>query len=199
MAEEDPANLPEEFSRPQILFVMGLTAVLLLVVAKVWQHLAGVALFPLQVTGSAIAWGMAAAVAITLISQGAYYLWPGYRSSADRYLQLVLSPLVLTDLIWLGLLPGLSEELLFRGVMLPSLGGNWLAVVATSCVFGLLHLNGLQQWSYAVWAAIVGAILGAIALLTGNLLVPVVAHIGTNMLAGAIWKLGRWRSENAEG
>lgn len=199
MTEEDPVNLSEEFSRPQILFVMGITAVLLLVVAKVWQFLAGMALFPLQMTGGAIALGVAAAAAITLISHGAYRLWPGYRSSADRYLQLVLSPLVLPDLIWLGLLPGLSEELLFRGVMLPAWGANWLAVVATSCVFGLLHLNGLQQWPYAVWAAIVGAMLGAVALLTGNLLVPVVAHIGTNILAGAIWKLGRLHSEKTEG
>ena len=51
-----------------------------------------------------------------------YRLWPAYRQSADVYLALVLKPLILMDLIWLGLLPGLSEELLFRGVMLPALG-----------------------------------------------------------------------------
>ena len=198
MVEEDPANLSEEFSRPQILFVMGLTAVLLLAIAKAWQYLAGVALFPLQTTWNAIALGAAAAAAITLASHGVYRLWPDYRRSADRYLQLVLGPLVPADLIWLGLLPGLSEELLFRGVMLPAWGANWLAVAITSCIFGALHLNGWQQWAYAVWAAIVGAMLGSIALLTGNLLVPVVAHIGTNALAGAIWKLGRDRASNPD-
>lgn len=168
---------------------MGLTAVLLLAIAKAWQHWGHVALFPIHATGGAIALGLATAAGITLASQITYWLWPGYRSSADAYLKLVLQPLVLPDLVWLGLLPGLSEELLFRGVMLPAWGSSWLAVALTSGLFGVLHLNGLQRWPYALWAAIIGAVLGTVALLSGNLLVPVLAHVGTNAIAGALWKL----------
>jgi membrane protease YdiL (CAAX protease family) len=50
-------------------------------------------------------------------------------------------------------------------------------------------MNGFKQWSYVVWASIVGVALGYSVLLTGNLLVPIVAHVSTNMVAGYIWKL----------
>lgn len=177
--------------------VMGLTAALLLSVAKIWQHWGRVTLFPIAPTPEAIALGLAVALGIALASRAAYWLWPGYRQSADAYLQLVLRPLTLADLVWLGLLPGLSEELLFRGVMLPAWGSNWLAVVLTSCLFGVLHLNGWQQWPYALWAGIIGAVLGTTALLAGNLLVPTIAHVGTNAIAGTAWKLShRHRSDS---
>jgi hypothetical protein len=105
---------------------------------------------------------------------------------------MVLQPLALPDLIWLGLLPGLSEELLFRGVMIPALGGNHLAVIVSSLCFGVLHLSGLQQWPYVIWATIIGMILGYSALLSGNLLLPIVAHIVTNLLSSYFWKIQRF-------
>jgi uncharacterized protein len=89
----------------------------------------------------------------------------------------------------LGLLPGLSEELLFRGIMLPALGFNLAAVAVSSILFGVLHLSGNGQWPYVVWATIVGFALGYCALITGNLVVPVVAHIITNLVSGLLWKI----------
>ena len=72
--------------------------------------------------------GVGIGVGITLLSGVIYQLWPAYRKSADMYLALVLKPLHWPDLLWLGLLPGLSEELLFRGVMLPAIGLNWIGI-----------------------------------------------------------------------
>ena len=95
----------------------------------------------------------------------------------------------LPDLLWLGLLPGLSEELLFRGVMLPALGFNHLAVIVSSICFGVLHLSGSGQWAYVFWATIVGVILGYSAFFSGNLLVPIVAHIVTNLVSSYLWKM----------
>ena len=112
-----------------------------------------------------------------------------YRRSADYYLELVIKPLMWIDIIWLGLLPGLSEELLFRGVMLPALGLNLAAVFISSVLFGVLHLSGNGQWRYVVWATIIGFALGYCALITGNLVVPVVAHIITNLVSGSLWKI----------
>jgi uncharacterized protein len=40
------------------------------------------------------------------------------------------------------------------------------------------------------WATIVGGLLGMSALMTGNLMVPVVAHIVANLGSGIVWKLG---------
>jgi membrane protease YdiL (CAAX protease family) len=102
---------------------------------------------------------------------------------------------VLPDLIWLGLLPGMSEELLFRGVMLPAVGLNAIGVVASSLLFGILHMSGRQQWPYVVWATTVGLLLGFSALATGNLLVPIVAHVVTNLVSSYLWKLDHRQAE----
>lgn len=185
----------EPLTRTQILVAMGVTAVVLLVVAKLWLRLGSVNLLPLRGTLEAILLGLGLAVGITTASSLVYRVWPAYRHSADYYLQLVLKPLVLPDLIWLGLLPGMSEELLFRGVMLPAVGLDATGLIASSLLFGVLHLSGQQQWPYVVWATAVGLILGLSALFTGNLLVPIVAHIVTNWVSSYLWKLDNRNAE----
>jgi hypothetical protein len=185
----------EPLTRTQILIAMGVTAVVLLVVAKLWLHLGSVTLLPLRRTTDALLLGLGIGVGITGASSVVYRLWPAYRQSADFYLQLVLKPLILPDIIWLGLLPGMSEELLFRGVMLPAIGLNATGLVITSVLFGVLHLSGKQQWPYVVWASVVGLLLGFSALATGNLLIPIVAHISTNLISSYLWKLGNRQVE----
>ncbi|MEL6495238.1 MAG: CPBP family intramembrane glutamic endopeptidase [Cyanobacteria bacterium J06623_7] len=193
-------NTPElePLSRTQILVFMGVTAIVLLAIAKVWQKLGAVALLPFEFSYQALFWSLGLAAGITFTSSIIYRLWPAYRRSADVYLELVIKPLVWTDVIWLGLLPGLSEELLFRGVMLPALGLNLAAVVVSSILFGVLHLSGNSQWPYVVWATIVGFALGYCALITGNLVVPVVAHIITNLVSGSVWKFTHWQKQRAQ-
>ena len=180
----------EPLSRTQILVVMGVTAIILLIIAKIWQKLGDVTLLKLEFSTDAYLMGVGLAGGIVLASSIIYRLWPAYRKSADGYLEMVIRPLVWPDLIWLGLLPGLSEELLFRGVMIPALGFDFVAVIVSSLVFGVLHLSGLQQWPYVVWATVVGFALGYTALITGNLLIPIVAHILTNLISSSLWKLG---------
>ena len=167
---------------------MGVTAVILLMVAKIWLRVGSIMLLPVRYTTIALGQGIGLGIAITLASSLVYRIWAAYRHSADYYLKLVLKPLIWPDLIWLGLLPGLSEELLFRGVMLPALGLDLKALVFSSLFFGILHLSSFRQWAYVVWAAIVGFILGFSVLATGNLLVPIVAHITTNLISSSLWK-----------
>lgn len=181
----------EPLTRTQILVVMGVTAIILLTIAKIWQKLGSVRLLPWEINLEAVLWGIGTAVGITIASSIIYRLWPAYRRSADIYLELVIKPLIWPDLIWLGLLPGMSEELLFRGVMLPALGLNLTAVIISSLLFGVLHLSGAGQWPYVVWATIVGFALGYIALITGNLVIPIVAHIITNLVSSCLWKIGK--------
>ena len=183
-----PENL-ERLSRLQILVAMAVTAIILLIVAKIWMRFDQVALLPLDWSLRAVLIGIALGVGISLASAGLYQLWPQYRKAANLYLALVLQPLLWADLLWLGLLPGLSEELLFRGVMLSAFGLTTTALILSSLCFGILHLGGTQQWPYVIWASLVGGILGYSALATGNLLIPVVAHISTNWIAGITWKL----------
>lgn len=180
----------EPLTRIQILVVMGVTALILLIIAKVWQKLGSVSLLPWEFSFNSLIWSLGLATVIIITSTLVYRLWPAYRQSADLYMELVLKPLTWSDLIWLGLLPGLSEELLFRGVMLSALGLNLGALLISSCIFGILHMSGYQQWPYAVWATVVGLLLGSAALMTQNLLVPIIAHIVTNLCSSILWKSG---------
>ncbi|MFB2970841.1 lysostaphin resistance A-like protein [Aerosakkonema sp. BLCC-F183] len=189
----------EPLTRPQLLVAMGVTAILLLVVAKLWLQFGAVSLLKVQWTSLALPIGIGIGVGITAASSLVYRLWPAYRKSADAYLALVLKPLLWPDLIWLALLPGLSEELLFRGVMLPALGLNIPALLVSSICFGVLHLSGIQQWPYAIWATAIGLVLGYSALATDNLLVPIVAHIITNLVSSCLWKLDSGNSGEARG
>lgn len=188
----DPfSNQPEvdPLNRTQVLAAMGITALVLLLVTRLLLLFDTVYILNLKFTMVAVLVGIGLGLAITAASAIIYLLWSVYRRSADFYLELVLKPLIWFDLIWLGFLPGLSEELLFRGVLLPALGWNWFALIVSSLCFGVLHFSGQQYWAYVVWATFIGLVLGCSALVTGNLLVPVVAHITTNLISSFVWKL----------
>ncbi|MDX2231741.1 MAG: CPBP family intramembrane glutamic endopeptidase [Leptolyngbyaceae cyanobacterium bins.349] len=185
-----PSNDPEltPLTRTQVLIAMGITAVVLMLISKLWLQFGSTLLLPLRWQASDLMIGVGLGIGITLASTGVYAIWAAYRDSADYYLAMVLKPLVLPDLIWLGLLPGLSEELLFRGVMLPAFGADGIAIILSSLCFGVLHLSSWRQWPYVVWATIVGGALGTSAVLTQNLLVPMTAHVITNFVSGCVWK-----------
>ncbi|MEI8095489.1 MAG: CPBP family intramembrane glutamic endopeptidase [Spirochaetales bacterium] len=78
-------------------------------------------------------------------------------------------------LVALMLVAPLTEESLFRGLMLPPLVrryGSWAAVLWTSLLFGLMHLNPWQ----GVPAVFAGVYLGWLRLKTGGLAWPLAAH-----------------------
>ncbi len=190
MVEHSPKNPEfESLTRTQVLVAMGGTATLLFIVAKLWLSLGNISMLPVHFTPIDLLWGLTIGIVITLASSVIYRVWPAYSRSADLYLKLVLTPLLWPDLLWLGLLPGLSEELLFRGVILAAFGFTPMGLVISSVCFGVLHFSGSQQWPYVIWATVVGLILGYSAIITGNLLVPIVAHIFTNLISGCLWKL----------
>ncbi len=179
----------QPMNRSQILLVLGVTAIVLLGIAKTWTYFSLVPILKLFWNSNHAAVGIGLAIGITLASTVIYALWKDYRQSADFYLELILKPLALPDLIWIGLLPGLSEELLFRGVMLPEFGLNWTGVLLSSLCFGAMHMSSLNQWSYVLWAALIGGVFAWSAILSGNLLVPIVAHILTNLISASVWKI----------
>lgn len=88
------------------------------------------------------------------------------------------------DVLVISIVAGVGEELLFRGLiqggltlwLVPALGpgsGTALALVVASVLFGLAHYLSLE---YAVFATVLGMMLGAMFIVTGNLLVPILAH-----------------------
>ena len=178
-------------SRERTLVFIAISAVILMAIAKIWQVWGEVTLLPVVWKVSDIGLGVAVAVGIVALSSSLYKTWTLYRESVDSYVELMVEPLSWWDLVWLGLLPGLSEELLFRGVMLSAFGQDMTAVVFSSLVFGVLHLRGWQYWPYAVLVTLVSFILGYSALATQNLLVPIVIHILVNFFSSVFWKYNK--------
>lgn len=179
----------QSLSRIQILVFMGVTAVIFLLIAQIWHRAGSIALIPVQFNLSAIITGILLATGVLLASTVLTKFWTPYRLSAEKYLHLIVSPLLIPDLIWVGLLPGLSEELLFRGVMIPAFGYGYGAIAISSILFGVLHLSDTQNWHYVLWAIVIGFVLGYSAYATDNLLVPITAHILINFSSSLIWKL----------
>lgn len=125
--------------------------------------------------------------------------WPSFREANDRSNQQVLSPLQgPLDVAAVAVLPALSEELLFRGALLPTVYPDWRGAAVAGAVFGALHLGGGRNAAFAVWAGAVGCVYGAAFLATGNLWVPALAHAAANAAAGALWLQQRGVGESAK-
>ena len=75
------------------------------------------------------------------------------------------------EVVLIGLVAGIGEELLFRGAIQAEIG-----VVPASLLFGAMHIGGGGTIVFGCWAALFGLALGWLAIGTGGLLAPVVAH-----------------------
>jgi len=103
--------------------------------------------------------------------------------------------------LWLVLLafavaPAICEEIAFRGFILSGFGRSkrvWLAIGLSSLLFGLMHMIPQQVYN----AALLGLVLGLLAVRSGSLLPCVVFHFIWNSL-GILH--GRWSTmEGVEG
>jgi membrane protease YdiL (CAAX protease family) len=136
-------------------------------------------------------WGLLAAAALAAINLALLRYggdaWPGH--SLRHVCRLVVRPLFGQLRLWqialISLLAGLGEELLFRGVLQPFIG-----VVAASLVFGAVHVGGRSFVGYGAWAATIGLFFGGLAVWTGGLTAPVVAHAMYDALALAYVRFG---------
>jgi len=138
-------------------------------------------------TWRGLAWGILATAPLLL---GLWWTlrtrWP----PAVRLVRLVkarIAPLFAGCAPWelalVAALAGLGEEVLFRGVIQTALVGHlpvWGAVAVTAALFGLAHC---LTPAYALLAGAIGAYLGWLFAVTGNLLAPVVAHALYDLVA----------------
>ncbi len=121
--------------------------------------------------------GVIFVVAVVLLSSttSKRFLWA--RRLEMEFARLI-GPLSTRDIAIMAILSGIGEELFFRGAMQPSLG-----LVATSLIFGLLHIGpGKRFLPWTAFALVIGFVLGWFFEETGTLLAPIVAHIGINLI-----------------
>jgi uncharacterized protein len=94
----------------------------------------------------------------------------------EVHVRTVFEPWTIWQMVVISLLAGLCEEVFFRSVLQGGLArhvGAIPALVAASVIFGCFHL---VTKTYAVIATLIGAYLGVLWLVAGNLLAPISAH-----------------------
>jgi membrane protease YdiL (CAAX protease family) len=118
---------------------------------------------------------------LLLKQAGAQITAPDFSLSGDRTADLILAAYVC-------LIGPVLEETLFRGMILQSLRpwGDWFAIVASSVLFGMFHLNLVQ----AIPAALMGLVLGFAAVEAESVLPAVLLHIFNNSLSMAVMAAG---------
>ncbi|MBE1160872.1 CPBP family intramembrane glutamic endopeptidase [Dyella acidiphila] len=128
----------------------------------------------------------------------AWVLWPGAQCAWNKRIRQKYFPAYRASFIcfllpvareermwwiWLSITAGIGEELLYRGFMLHFLRGDlaggpaWgltLAWLLSSCAFGAAHVY--QGVRGVTETTIAGLTFGLLALLTGNLVLPIVLH-----------------------
>ncbi|KAA3453295.1 CAAX amino terminal protease family protein [Gossypium australe] len=122
---------------------------------------------------------------VLLISLCRYILlktWRYFAESSDTANKQVLSSLQPYDYLVVAFLPGMSEELLFRGALLPVLGFDWKSVIVVSTLFGVLHLGNGRK------ATFVGILYGYATIMSSSVIVPMASHALNNLVGGLLWR-----------
>ena len=107
----------------------------------------------------------------------------------QREVVVALGPHTVLELaIWMvvSATAGICEELIFRGYLLRQVaawtGSNAVAVLGTGAVFGAMHIY--EGTASAVQIAVLGALLGLVAVRTGSLRQVMIAHFLQDAVAG---------------
>jgi membrane protease YdiL (CAAX protease family) len=141
----------------------------------------------LRLNAQAVALGILASV--PMLGGLAWILRTSWRPARDLVALVTeeLGPLLagrsMIQLGFLAALAGVAEEILFRGVVQVALArhlGEPMALLIASAVFGLAHF---ASRTYAILAGVVGLYLGAVFLVSGNLLAPILAHAIYDLIA----------------
>lgn len=145
------------------------------------------------------AWHLGLIIGLVILLSSSRYLllktWPDFAESSETANQQVLSSLQPLDYIVVAFLPGISEELLFRGALLPLFGINWKSVLIVSAIFGFLHLGSGRKYSFALWATFVGFAYGYATIASSNIIVPMASHAVNNLVGGILWRYTMKSSE----
>ncbi|WJX47441.1 hypothetical protein P8452_34132 [Trifolium repens] len=132
---------------------------------------------------------------VVLISSSRYLLlkiWPEFAESSEAANRQVLSSLQPLDYIVVAFLPGISEELLFRGAILPLLGMDWKSIGVAAFIFGVLHLGNGRKYSFVIWATFVGLAYGYATVLSSSIAVPMASHAYEQQGGRPLPKFGEW-------
>ena len=130
---------------------------------------------PLAQIGASVAGGLALAL-FGIVSTR--WLVRNTRWARDLHISFrgLLGRLSGAEIAVFALTSGFAEELFFRGALQP-----WMGYVATSIVFGAVHLGPSRKFlPWTIWAVAMGFLFGAVYAVSGQLIGPMLAHIVVN-------------------
>src|SRR4051794_13276263 len=124
-----------------------------------------------------------------------YRLLPALRKLSDELAPRLVDVANRGDLVLVSVFSGVGEEAFFRGALQPVLG-----VVATSILFGVLHVGPDRRYMvWTLWAIGAGFLFGFLYEWTGGLLAPMTAHVLHNAATLLLWKRSRRKRYRALG
>ena len=105
----------------------------------------------------------------------------GYEHAHGEVIESYSFGSLILNLIFTALLPGICEEIAHRGMLLRSFSplGPWKAILISSLLFGLLHLN-VEQFFYAT---IIGIFLGVLTMMSNSIVPAMIVHFMNNALS----------------
>lgn len=174
----------------------GLIAALGLLIRQV-SHVASMEGLPIldcstEVTFGIEMWHLELITGLVILISSCRYLllktWPDFAESTEAANQQVLTSLQPLDYLVVSFLPGITEELLFRGALLPLFGMDWKSVLLAATIFGVLHLGNGRKYSFAIWATFVGFVYGYATIVSSSLVVPMASHALNNLAGGLLWR-----------
>jgi membrane protease YdiL (CAAX protease family) len=116
----------------------------------------------------------------------------------EREFRAILGHLSLREIVWIAILSGAAEEIVFRGAVQPWISGLWseaAGLVVTSLVFGLLHYVPDRVFlPWTIFATAVGFICGGLYQVFDSVVAPVVTHTLLNAVNLALIVHGEPRS-----
>ena len=137
----------------------------------------------------ALFWGLAGTIPLYLFFQLSYRLPYGNLNAIKQFLIDRMGPMLdactWSELLYLGLLAGFTEEILFRGLLQPLLESHWGwlgGIILSNVFFAMAHFITPL---YAILAGLTGLYLGLAMDLGGerNLLIPITIHALYDFLA----------------
>ncbi len=136
--------------------------------------------------GGALGRGLLVGVGMSAVVIGVMALLGGYRVDGWG------SATGAAGLLGLAVAAGVTEELLFRGVLFRILEprtGTWVALAFTAVLFGAMHLvnPNATLWGAVAIAVEAGAMLAAAYAATRTLWLPIGLHVGWNFALGGIF------------
>jgi len=164
----------------------------LLLLATLWSHFAGVPLIEhmkpdvrIILLGGAVGLVMAGFGYFLFRLGNKFNLFGQFKDIIYNYLLPLVADLRWPDLLVLAAVSGFCEEIFFRGVVQAQLGASNPAfgIAVTSLAFGFFHDPSCKHISYCLVAFIYGLVLGTLYHVTGNLWLPIVAHIVHNFVS----------------